>query len=74
MPTQRRLSQVFVELANALVDDLDVVEFLTTLARARTGSRTAIVDEPAAERNAMYANRRRRRVRRSRDTGGKDPL
>ena len=32
MPTQRRLSQVFVELANALVDDLDVVEFLTTLA------------------------------------------
>jgi GAF domain-containing protein len=32
MPTQQRLSEVFVELADTLVDDFDVVEFLTTLA------------------------------------------
>ncbi len=32
MPTQQRLSQVFVELADTLVADFDVVEFLTTLA------------------------------------------
>ncbi|MGH9086419.1 MAG: ANTAR domain-containing protein [Acidimicrobiales bacterium] len=32
MRTQQRLSQVFVELADTLVADFDVVEFLTTLA------------------------------------------
>jgi GAF domain-containing protein len=32
MPTQQRLSEVFVELADTLVADFDVVEFLTTLA------------------------------------------
>lgn len=32
MPTQDRLVQVFVELADTLVADFDVVEFLTTLA------------------------------------------
>jgi GAF domain-containing protein len=32
MPTQQRLSKVFVELADTLVADFDVVEFLTTLA------------------------------------------
>jgi GAF domain-containing protein len=32
MPTQERLSQVFVELADTLVADFDVVDFLTILA------------------------------------------
>jgi GAF domain-containing protein len=32
MAEQQRLSEVFVELADTLVDDFDVVEFLTTLA------------------------------------------
>ena len=32
MPTQERLSQVFVELADTLVADFDVVDFLTVLA------------------------------------------
>ncbi len=38
MATQQRLVEVFVELADTLVDDYDVIDFLHTLTEGRLSS------------------------------------
>jgi len=62
MPAQRRVSEVFVELADTLVDVFDVVEFLTTLAHrsAELLSATAVgvvlVDESGTLRSVASSS------------------